>query len=731
GPFSWEKCDGRYQFSPQGGEDGGDSYMLRCYPHSRTNILQFVERDRNNANAYDRRFLIINDLPANGRTIDCIGDAALRELAAELFADSFLLNNAQERRLLQERMKSVLPQWSLGDARRERLARMAAQGELAEDTISLIATNLFESSEGRRKLVSAIIGNDEYLRALHPLAKEEAGYSRITQQLEAEKNEELRELDQQIEQKKKELDSVKHALKIAHDKHKKLPKGKKNKKLRNAPAAADLELAEADEAPEQPAAAEAPAEIARAGEQLQELADHIAELQKQSEAWQQRALQEQDAYRQSSLQMQRQHQELLDRLEKEQQSILGQFQDKLQKAYASIAFDGPIASSVMQAAAGYAEQRRRAIRHTSVLTLEKASALGEISPCATPRELAEFMTQELNERACRNIAYNDVANLLLCLSQGFLTILTGMPGSGKSSLAADFARLLGLDSPSRPRYHEIATERGWISRREFIGSYNPMTCSFEASQSGIYDCLADLNAEAEQNIAAFPYLILLDEANLSPMEHYWADFMRISDLHKRDRRIALGTGCELAIGPQLRFIATVNIDNTTEMLSPRLLDRAWTVIVPSQFCFKSVLQEGNLREEYPLVPFNLLNQLNDPASWVSAELDDYIEDYLGEIEELCDRYGFALSPRSQGMLRRYCLAAKGFIDTSANGFAAFDYAIAQKLLPQLNGYGSSYRDFLQRLIKGKETAMPVCRDTIDQLLGSDQSNMQSYRFFGR
>ena len=64
-------------------------------------------------------------------------------------------------------------------------------------------------------------------------------------------------------------------------------------------------------------------------------------------------------------------------------------------------------------------------------------------------------------------------------------------------------------------------------------------------------------------------VILLDEANLSPIEHYWADFLSMCD-GQGDKDINL-TSKSLKIGQNIRFIATINHDNTTERLSPVFL----------------------------------------------------------------------------------------------------------------------------------------------------------------
>ncbi|UNT92584.1 hypothetical protein [Allobaculum sp. Allo2] len=43
---------------------------------------------------------------------------------------------------------------------------------------------------------------------------------------------------------------------------------------------------------------------------------------------------------------------------------------------------------------------------------------------------------------------NEILNILICLTQGFLTIFTGQPGSGKTSICRVTAQALHLDQPA-------------------------------------------------------------------------------------------------------------------------------------------------------------------------------------------------------------------------------------------------------------------------------------------
>ena len=73
----------------------------------------------------------------------------------------------------------------------------------------------------------------------------------------------------------------------------------------------------------------------------------------------------------------------------------------------------------------------------------------------------------------------------------------------------------------------------------------------------------------------YPVVILLDEANLSPIEYYWAEFMRVADRSSETAMIDIGETKEIYIPETLSFVATINYDQTTEELSPRLIDRSW------------------------------------------------------------------------------------------------------------------------------------------------------------
>ena len=90
------------------------------------------------------------------------------------------------------------------------------------------------------------------------------------------------------------------------------------------------------------------------------------------------------------------------------------------------------------------------------------------------------VTDFVRNKAHRGVSSNDIANYLICITQGFITTFAGEPGTGKTSLCNILAKALGLvaDAPQR-RFVDISVERGWSSHKDFIGYYNPLSKKME------------------------------------------------------------------------------------------------------------------------------------------------------------------------------------------------------------------------------------------------------------
>lgn len=292
------------------------------------------------------------------------------------------------------------------------------------------------------------------------------------------------------------------------------------------------------------------------------------------------------------------------RLRTEAKAAEAYLENALERAR-NFAFDGVFAEKLLEAAGS----RKKAEEELRIETRVRETA-ARTRFTADPVTLARTLVADVQRR--RDYDRLTILNLFILLTQNFLTVLSGPPGAGKTSISVILGDVLGLTeksdrsdgsdllgrfdrtggtdpadrteeaecTESTERFLPVSVERGWTSKRDFLGYWNPLSKTFESPDPRRSDALALLDAEARAGFDDLPFVMLLDEANLSPMEYYWGDFMRICDDRSRMNRIALGGDALYDVPDTLRFLATINSDFTTENLSPRLLDRAPVVTLP-------------------------------------------------------------------------------------------------------------------------------------------------------
>lgn len=157
-------------------------------------------------------------------------------------------------------------------------------------------------------------------------------------------------------------------------------------------------------------------------------------------------------------------------------------------------------------------------------------------------------------------------------------LFTGLSGSGKTKLAQAFSKWICVD---QSQYELIAVGADWTSNENLLGypdALNPQ--QYRKPDNGALDLIL----RAQEN-PTLPYFLILDEMNLSHVERYFADFLSAMEsgepvsLHD-DTGADWGdegtvkVPAKLSIPKNLFVIGTVNVDETTYMFSPKVLDRA-------------------------------------------------------------------------------------------------------------------------------------------------------------
>lgn len=213
----------------------------------------------------------------------------------------------------------------------------------------------------------------------------------------------------------------------------------------------------------------------------------------------------------------------------------------------------------------------------------RAKGITETVPSLTDfaKDLQHRIAWDADEQKELYYRLEDIWLFIAGLSMSRLHILQGISGTGKTSLAKAFARAVGGGVKT------ISVQAGWRDKGDLIGHFNAFEKKFYEQET--------LQALYEAQSPAYsdrPYIVLLDEMNLSRPEQYFAEFLSALELDPKDRIITLMTtgqpngpeklidGRKIKIPENLWFIGTANHDETTFEFADKTYDRAHVMELP-------------------------------------------------------------------------------------------------------------------------------------------------------
>jgi 5-methylcytosine-specific restriction endonuclease McrBC GTP-binding regulatory subunit McrB len=324
-------------------------------------------------------------------------------------------------------------------------------------------------------------------------------------------------------------------------------------------------------------------------------------------------------------------------------------------------------------------------------------------------------------------------------TKGFV-ILSGLTGTGKTKLAQLFAELLCPNCNPQDKQNTQTAQTSsenqnqckcthlflpvrpdWRDSKALLGYYNPITRRYERTPllDFILEAMEDYNRNKKD---ASPYFIILDEMNLSHVEYYFAVFLSVLEsgrddnywtketikLHNSEEVLLDNNGDEIPkeieLPPNLYIIGSVNIDETTYMFSPKVLDRAFTIEFRDvNFnSYLASLQKGqnNISEdELTKLRNALLNDLRNNGKFCAAVgdkseiknainvLEQEIKGELSKLNQILQPYNLHFGYRvldEIALFVKYATSAPvvvGKLDKKD----ALDFAVLMKVLPKFHG----------------------------------------------
>lgn len=292
-------------------------------------------------------------------------------------------------------------------------------------------------------------------------------------------------------------------------------------------------------------------------------------------------------------------------------------------------------------------------------------------------------------------------------------ILSGLAGSGKTQLALAFAKALVEDEKKQMCVVSVGSD--WTNREPLLGYPNALKeNSYVKPENGVLNLLIECNKSEN---ASKPYFLILDEMNLSYVERYFADFLSAMESHMK---IPLWKGNDddvphsVALPKNLFLVGTINVDETTYMFSPKVLDRA------SVIEFKVSAQEmQSFLDTAPVVDINKINgtaknmaaefvRMASESIEISKDANAILMDFFKHLKSVNAEFGY----RTATEIGRFISLSKGVLGDDV----AVDAAIVQKLLPKLHGSRKKVVPVLKKLWE-----QCGCKDELEGIKDSEEA----------
>ncbi|WP_017733697.1 MrcB family domain-containing protein [Nafulsella turpanensis] len=349
------------------------------------------------------------------------------------------------------------------------------------------------------------------------------------------------------------------------------------------------------------------------------------------------------------------------------------------------------------------------IKESTASSSKKAPAIKQVS-----FDYAEFQKQ--TETANLKFREQLIIRFISALCTKPFVILTGLAGSGKTKLAQAFSHWI-CEEDSQICIVPVGAD--WTNRDPLLGYPNALEAQryFKPENKAL---MLLIEAGKPEN-AEKPYFLILDEMNLSHVERYFADFLSAME---SEGTISLHSGqvewdgvpSGVSLPKNLFIIGTVNVDETTYMFSPKVLDRANVIEFRVEeeemqaFLFrpgKADLSKLKRAGSHMAADFitKATSKVSDAAN--TEKVNKALLEFFVELKKAGAEFGY----RSASEINRFVKV----LPSIAPGWgeeAILDAAVMQKLLPKVHGS----RRKLEPVLKALAGLCLEKREETDRLL---------------
>ncbi len=325
---------------------------------------------------------------------------------------------------------------------------------------------------------------------------------------------------------------------------------------------------------------------------------------------------------------------------------------------------------------------------------------------------AEALAQAIFSRDSLVFSPETISAFMLALQTRRFVILSGISGTGKTQLARVFAELVAQRLGTERNVAIVPVRPDWTDHRGLLGCENVISNKYALTDAVrlMLDASAELLHAAAGRRKPAPFFLILDEMNLARVEHYLADVLSAMEsrqplsLHDHAEPLQ-GVPPRLELPRNLCLIGTVNVDETTYMFSPKVLDRAFVLELGHVDLLSFGARPVTPRPDDLLLreaPFSLVALDRTSAlDWeqFGRMRQGSLRRMVSDLHDLLQEDGRGFGYRVAGELARFVALAEEFgCQTDQELTHALDLAILMKVLPRLHGAQQELERPLCRLL---------------------------------